>query len=152
VRRGTSTTTNAIIIGVVVVIVVVLAAIGIAAAIAVPNMIAALNRSQQVRTVVDMQHVAKAIEAYVQQKKVAPAGHSVSEIAPEIGEVPIADGWGTLYAYEALPGGGYVIASGGADGKFEVGSLLQYEKKATTDHNCDIVYSNGEFVQYPGGD
>lgn len=149
--KGGSTSMTAIIVGIAIGGVVLLAVIGILAAIAVPNLLTAMQRSRQKRTMADMRVVGIAIQSYIEEKNAAPPGHSISEISGELGAVPTTDGWGTLYAYEALPDGGYVIASGGADKKFELGSLLEYEKQTTTNFDCDIVFANGEFVQYPGG-
>jgi type II secretory pathway pseudopilin PulG len=152
VARG-GTNTVAIVIGVVAGIFVIVAILGILAAIAIPNFLTAMQRSKQKRTMADMRAVAMALEAHAEEKKAWPAGHSVSEIAGELGtKVPTTDGWENLLGYEALPdGGGYVIVSGGADKKFEHGSLLDYEAQKTSHFDCDIVLANGEFVQYPGG-
>jgi hypothetical protein len=65
--------------------------------------------------------------------------------------VPDIDAWGTLYGYEAYEDGSYVIVSGGADKQFEHDSLAEYEEQTTSDFDCDIVFQDGEFVQYPGG-
>jgi general secretion pathway protein G len=142
--------TAAIVVGVVAGLLVIVAVIGILAAIAIPNLLTAMQRSRQKRTMADMRSVAVALETYAQEKKAWPAGHSVSEITSEVGAVPTTDGWGTLLGYEALPDGGYVIVSGGADKEFEQDSLLDYEEQTTSNFDCDIVYANGEFVQYPG--
>ena len=148
-RGGSSSA--AIIIGVAGGFFVIVAIVGILAAIAIPNLLTAMQRSRQKRTMADMRAVGVAVETYRTTKNAPPAGHSVEEIATELGNVPTRDGWENLLAYEALPDGGYVIASGGADKQFERGSLAEYEKQTTENFDCDIVFSNGEFVQYPGG-
>lgn len=148
--RGSSNTV-AIAAGVVAGLVVLVAIIGILAAIAIPNLLTALQRAKQKRTMADMRSVATTLEAYAREKKQWPPGHSVSEIAGELGGVPTTDAWGTLLGYEALPGGGYVIVSGGADKQFERDSLADYDERTTIHFDCDIVFADGEFVQYPGG-
>jgi hypothetical protein len=46
-----------------------------------------------------------------------------------------------------------VIASAGKDGQFERNDLADYlaAPVATTGFDCDIVYSNGAFIEYPQG-
>lgn len=137
-------------------VLVIVAIIGIMAAIAIPNLLTATHRSKQKRTMADMRMLGTAIEAYVADKRVFPPGHSISEVAPHltptyIRNLPTTDGWGTELAYETLPNGGYIIASGGGDQSFEAGSLLDYTRATTQHFDCDIVYSNGEFVQAPEG-
>jgi type II secretory pathway pseudopilin PulG len=130
---------------------VLLAIIGILAAIAIPNMLTAMQRARQKRTMTDMRAIATSLDAYIAKQKTAPPGHSVSEISGALGGVPTNDAWGTLYGYEAYDDGSYVIVSGGADKQFELGSLGDYEEQTTSHFDCDIVYADGEFVQYPGG-
>src|SRR5688500_12367673 len=82
-----------IILGVVVGGFVLLAIIGILAAIAIPNLLTAMQRSRQKRTMADMRVIATKIESYVEEKKSAPVGHSISEVSGELGGVPTTDGW-----------------------------------------------------------
>lgn len=148
--KGGSMNPTGIILAVVAGGLVLLVIIGILSAIAIPNLLTAMQRSRQKRTMADMRLIATRLEAHILEKKAAPAGHSVSEISDVLGGVPTLDGWGTLYGYEAYDEGGYVIVSGGADKQFEQDSLGDYEERITSNFDCDIVFADGEFVQQPG--
>lgn len=62
------------------------------------------------------------------------------------------DGWGRVLEFGSSPGtegdeGTYAIRSSGRDGAYQdsyVGGTI------TSDPDCDIVFSDGQFVQYPG--
>lgn len=61
---------------------------------------------------------------------------------------PETDGWGRpLFVRGDARGEAYVISSYGADGAKDAAP----SQGATTDVNADIVYSAGEFKQYPLG-
>jgi hypothetical protein len=66
---------------------------------------------------------------------------------------PVKDGWGNTWAARADQAWGattaaqvYMIISYGKDG-----AASAYPGGATTAFDCDIVYTNGSFVQYPEG-
>jgi type II secretory pathway pseudopilin PulG len=141
-----------IVVGAVVGVFVLIAVIGILAAIAIPNLLTSIQSSKQKRTLADMRTLGLKLAEYKNEKGQYPPGHAIDEIKPEIGDAPTIDGWGNLYGYEVLEDGGYVIVSGGADRKFEQDLFSEYEEGTTTHYDCDIVFSNGEFVQYPGRD
>ncbi|HEX8169215.1 MAG TPA: type II secretion system protein GspG [Thermoanaerobaculia bacterium] len=134
---------------------------GILAAIAIPNFLTAMQRSRQKRTMADMRSIATATEAYATDKNEYPHASSLDELASALTptymrEVPRLDGWSHLYRYDCWPRDGrcqsYAIASGGKDGAFEHESLQEYTSgTATEKFDCDIVFSNGSFVQYPAG-
>jgi type II secretory pathway pseudopilin PulG len=137
---------------------------GILSAIAIPNLLTAMQRSKQKRTMADIRTVATALEARATETNDYPRASEVSELrsilTPKyMKSVPTIDGWGRPLRYEcwetAQNGGKcdtYAVGSGAKDGAFEHDSLRQYESKtATTNFDCDIVYSNGSFVQYPAG-
>src|SRR5258707_1939422 len=115
----------------------VVAIIGILAAIAIPNLLTAIQRSKQRRTMVDMRAIAIAWEARnVDTNRYNAAGGvdgvdvQVSEpvvtsiLAPTyIHTMPTLDGWGNPYAFftnAAFNSSGnanrYAIVSGGKDG------------------------------------
>lgn len=158
-RPGAKNGSNsaAIVIGVVVGGFVLVAIIGIVAAIAIPNLLTALQRSRQKRTMADMRSIASALEAYATNTNEFPAANSVEELAPVltptyIKAVPTLDGWGTPLAYERATPRDYAIASGGADKHLDKGALREYTPRTATQHfDCDIVFANGSFVQYPEG-
>jgi type II secretory pathway pseudopilin PulG len=131
-----------------------IAILGIIAAIAIPNMMTAMQRSKQKRSMADIRSIATATEAYAIDKDVYPA--STAELAPKyMATVPSLDGWATPLKYECWPEGActtYAIGSAGKDKVFERESLQEYMPDTkTTDFNNDIVYSNGKFLQYPEG-
>jgi hypothetical protein len=73
--------------------------------------------------------------------------------------VPIADGWGFPFEYQCLIDAqgkcsGYVLGSGAKDGRYERGGLYETAAQphgATTNFDCDILFSNGAFLEFPKG-
>ena len=134
---------------------IVVAIIGIIAAIAIPNLLNAIQRGKQKRTMADMRAIGTAVESYAVDNNQYPAGGSpVSDIASDlepryIAQLVIADAWTNEIDYTATPSSApqtYSIESYGKDGSNQavfVGS--------TTDFNNDIIFSQGLFVQYPEG-
>ena len=153
--------TALIIVGVLVGGLVVVAIIGILAAIAIPNLLTAMQRSKQKRTMADIRSVATAVEAYAVDNKQYPAADQLeSAIVPKyIKTMPRLDGWAHPLKYECWNTAGttvctdYAIGSAGKDGTFEQPELKSYagHKTATTNFDNDIVYVNGSFVEYPEG-
>jgi len=143
--------------------------IGIISAIAIPNLITAMERSRQKRTMSDMRNLATAWEARnVEAGRYNAAGFQVPGITETVGvdqlelalsptyirKMPKQDGWDhPLELYTDLPWGstqsgqGYAIISPGRDGRYQSTATTG----ATTDFDCDIVFSNGSFLQYPLG-
>ena len=149
---------------------IVVAIIGILAAIAIPNLLIAVQRSKQKRTMVDMRNVATAWEARnVEAGRYNAAGAGTvasvdkpvlltdleTALAPTyIKTMPRFDGWGFPFAcYTSEDWGSstnsqmYAIISPGKDGTVASTLILG----ATTSFDCDIVYSNGGFLAYPDG-
>ena len=144
---------------------IVIAIIGILAAIAIPNLLNAVQRGKQKRSMSDMRALATAIEAYAVDNNAYPAATtcaagiyttanvtlsttSFSNLSPTyIAQAPKIDGWGTFFRYGSdAPGNNYVIASFGRDktaGSIDCGT--------TTNFNDDIYYANGTFIQWPEG-
>lgn len=147
----------------------VIAIIAILAAIAIPNLLTALNKARQKRTMADMRTVAAAWEARATDfgKYNAAAGYfGVSEpvtmddlsdqlMPTYIKVLPQRDGWGRSFtafvdqpwADANLTGQRYVVASGGRDGVIDPSQVLG----PFTNFDCDIIYTNGTFVAYPQG-
>ncbi len=143
---------------------IVIAIIGILAAIAIPNLLNAVQRGKQKRTMSDMRALATAVEAYAVDNNVYPTASCVGGIYTATGTVlttasftaltptyiaqpPKQDGWGKFmfYAVDA-PGNNYNIRSYGRDN--QPGTL---NCGTTTDFNDDIVYADGTFIQWPEG-
>jgi general secretion pathway protein G len=135
------------------------AILGILAAIAIPNLLTAMQRAKQKRTMADVRSVATAVEAYAVDAKQYPSASSVEALQPllapkYIRTLPVKDGWGHPFRYTCTPEGRcdtYVLSSAGKDGVFEVGEGEPYEPGPTTNFDNDIVFSNGQFVRYPEG-
>ena len=147
---------------------IVVAIIGIIVAIAIPNLLNAIQRAKQKRSMADMRSAGTAAEAYAVDFNHYPAaaGYSLpsglttptasfggpgsgfnKQVAPTyIRLLPITDGWQSYFLY-ATVGTAYAIQSNGKDGT-SAGSLVGGE---TTNFNDDIVFTNGQFVQYPAG-
>lgn len=132
---------------------IVVAVIGLVAAIAIPNMVSAVDRGKQKRTMSDLRTAGMAIQAYVVDTDAYPVGSTIADLstslAPDyIQTLPRRDAWGNdiLYAGTLL---GYSIGSPGKDGG---GTLsLTGGGGATHDFRDDIIYVNGGFVQWPEG-
>jgi type II secretion system protein G len=145
---------------------IVIAIIGILAAIAIPNLLNAVQRGKQKRTMSDMRALATAVEAYAVDNNNYPAAacnaglftggtdqvlatNSFTNLTPTyIAQPPKTDGWGR-FMYYALSGTSseYRISSTGRDG----GGLAGLFCGTTTNFNNDIVYANGTFIQWPEG-
>jgi general secretion pathway protein G len=132
---------------------IVVAIIGIIAAIAIPNLVQAIERGRQRRTMADIRTVATAVSAYsVDLASVPQIGDgSVEEtlqyISPTyLRKKPTHDGWANPMHYYG-DGLTYTLWSYGRDNAQQAPLLL----KATTTFDADIVLSDGVFIQWPEG-
>jgi type II secretory pathway pseudopilin PulG len=167
---STSKGANTALIVVIVIVggLVIVAVLGIIAAIAIPNFLTAKQRASQRRTMADIRSLSAAVEAYSTDKNEYPKGTTAADLSAALAPtyiktVPAVDGWGHAVKYTCLKDAttpdsekcaGYAIASAGKDGIFEQPSLdnaASQEPRPTTNFDCDIVYSNGKFVEYPEG-
>jgi len=143
--------------------------IGIIAAIAIPNLILAVERAKQKRTMSDMRSLATAWESRsVETGRYNASGAMVTGVDQPVDinllatalsptyirTMPKTDGWGhPLEAYANVAWGSatnasaYALISPGRDGRFAASPTTG----ATTNFDCDIVYSNGSFIAYPEG-
>jgi general secretion pathway protein G len=144
---------------------IVIAIIGILAAIAIPNLLNALQRGKQKRTMSDIRNLAIAVESYNVDNNnyptaatcaTAPAASAVGSgsftlLKPTyIAQPPTTDGWGNPLNYGVdNTNQSYAITSFGRDKA--VGGGGGTGCGTTTDFNADIIYSNGTFLQYPDG-
>jgi type II secretion system protein G len=128
-----------------------LVVIGIIAAIAIPNLLAAIDRGKQKRTMADMRSIGTAVEAYaVDQSRYPTASDAATlEVAISPGFIrpmPRNDGWSNAWVVDAT-GVSYTISSSGKDGAASgcaAGVII-------TQLTQDICFSHGMFVQYPQG-
>ena len=142
---------------------IVVAIIGILAAIAIPNLLTAMQRSKQKRTMADMRSIATAWEARATDvNSYVAAGASlggVTYLVPTEGitssvkaklestyikRAPSTDAWGTEYrvGYSATQ---YSIESWGKNQSDDT------DVANSSKFDCDIVFADGTFVAYPEG-
>jgi len=125
--------------------------VGIVAAIAIPNLVNAVNRGRQKRTVVDMGRLGTAVESYAIDHDRYPAKAGSLEdlgrflVPTYLDSLPAGDGWEHPLEVE-FGETTYRIVSLGRDG--QVGPR---PGGTTTDYDDDIVFEDGQFVQWPEG-
>lgn len=133
----------------------------VVAAIAIPNLLTATQRSKQKRSMADIRAIATAIETYGVEHNRYPEVANIDELAPllepkYIQRLPRVDGWGHAFVYRARCDNGscssYTVASPGKDGTLEQ-PLSDYDDQftATTTFDDDIVFRDGSFVRAPEG-
>jgi type II secretory pathway pseudopilin PulG len=154
---GGSSNTLALVIGIAAAGLVVVAILGMLAANAIPNLLTAMQRSRQKRTMADLRTIGAALDAYGtdHEKEAFPPGPTVEALRPHVEprynkRLPIVDGWGQPIRYMPLPDRGYAIVSAGADKVFEPESRDRYTSEFKTNNfDHDIIFANGRFVQFP---
>ena len=130
---------------------IVVAIIGIIAAIAIPNLLNAIDRGKQKRTMADLRSVGTAVESYSIDNNVYPIATAMSTLETFIEPVyirtaPLTDGWTRTFLVAATIGE-YTICSGGKDG----GACTSDGAGATGSFNSSITFTSGQFVQWPEG-
>ncbi len=145
---------------------IVVAIIAIIAAIAIPNLLTALQKGRQKRTMGDMKTIANGLESYNTDYTQYPTGATTVEglrdyLVPfYIQTLPIRDGWNTLFQYSVGTSGSgntndiYTVQSFGRD-RIDGGGLggpnygQTYVCTRLTDFDTDIFVSNGQFTWAP---
>jgi type II secretion system protein G len=151
---------------------IVVAIIGIIVAIAIPNLLNAIQRAKQKRTMADMRSAGTAAEAYAVDYNHYPAAAGTLSTLPSgmslpttsfgdatgstfsakvsptyIRVLPLVDGWQSYFLYGAdATKQNYIIMSTGKNGAAET-----FAGGPTTNFNADIVFADGQFLQYPAG-
>ena len=142
---------------------IVIAIIGIVAAIAIPNLLTALQKGKQKATMGDMKSLGNAIESYMTDLYMAPGAGGVNVIsglnnflAPfYIKILPVRDGWGGEFRYDSGAVGAnqdiYSIFSYGRGNVMTGVDITQSPYVVTTmaGFENDICYSNGNFTYAP---
>lgn len=142
---------------------IVIAIIGIVAAIAIPNLLTALQKGKQKATMGDMKSIGNAIESYMTDLYMAPGAGGITVIsglnnflAPfHIKILPVRDGWGGEFQYVSGALGPnqdlYSIQSWGRDNAGDPVNINNSPYVVTTMNGFenDIVYSNGNFTYAP---
>ena len=133
---------------------IVVAIIGIIAAIAIPNLLNAIHRGRQKRSMADMRTIGTAIGTYATDMNYYPRGMgALTDFEPHLTPVyirrlPAKDGWNTIYdAITDAEGDHYTIQSYGKD-KTEQACVVGTE---TQNFDCDICHQDGMFIQWPEG-
>ncbi|MEW5806024.1 MAG: prepilin-type N-terminal cleavage/methylation domain-containing protein [Acidobacteriota bacterium] len=139
---------------------IVVAIIGIIAAIAIPNLLNAINRGRQKRTMADMRSIATACDEYnidnnryvnLNAGGFADVTTLKNYLEPHyIRIIPEKDGWAT-----------YMQHAGGDTDAYTDYTLCSYGKDTTadgpvtppqtTDFDADIYFIDGQFTQWPEG-
>lgn len=156
---------------------IVVAIIGIIAAILIPNLIDALQKAKQKRTMSDIRNTGTAWMSWLTDQVGSTAAGSsntfsltpfgtaksyanmVSTLRPTttffyMQEIPQKDGWKTDIQYfsnsNLLASRVLAIRSAGKDQSFG-GTDYTVGPFVATDYNQDMVWSDGYFVRWPGG-
>ena len=129
---------------------IVVAIIGIIAAIAIPNLLNAIDRGKQKRTMADLRSIGTAVESYAVDNNVYPTAANVGAITQflqpiYIKKMPANDGWGRAFVVDSVTTL-YTISSNGKDGQ-----ATSCAQAVTQNFNEDICFSNGQFIRYPEG-
>ncbi len=143
---------------------IVIAIIGIVAAIAVPNLLTALQKGKQKATMGDMKTIGGAIENYMTDNYMAPGNGAATTVGMleaylepfYIKMLPVRDGWGTSLVYESGAAetpeqemysvisygrGGLSTGLNIANSNYIVNSMAGFEN--------DICFSGGQFTYSP---
>jgi general secretion pathway protein G len=128
-----------------------LVVIGIIAAMTIPNLLAAIDKGKQKRTMADMRSIGTAVEAYSVDNGRYPVASDASTLALAISSnfvkvMPERDGWDHSYVVNSETTA-YTVFSSGKDGA-PSGCVIGTQ---TTQFNQDICFSHGQFIQYPVG-
>jgi type II secretion system protein G len=142
---------------------IVIAIIGIVAAIAIPNLLTALQKSKLKATMGDMKSIGTAIESYMTDNSMAPGGGDYDLIA-DIGSfldpfyikvLPDRDAWNVPLNYESGALGltqlRYSIISYGRGGLSDGVDISNngYIITSLQGFENDLCFSNGVFTQAP---
>jgi type II secretion system protein G len=141
---------------------IVIAIIGIVAAIAIPNLLTALQKGRQKSTMGDMRTIGLAIDSYTVDNHLAPglgAISLVSSLVPYLSSfhtkvLPHRDSWGGEFQYQSGVGDSltrYSVISYGRDGVATGINITNNNYQVTTldAFNNDICYSDGNFTYGP---
>jgi general secretion pathway protein G len=132
---------------------IVVAIIGIIAAIAIPNLLNAIDRGKQKRTMADLRSLGTAVETYSIDVNIYPVATTMAGLETIIEPVyirtaPTEDGWGHTIVVESTTVD-YTLCSPGKNGG---GSCsLVSGGGATQDFDDDIIFYSGQFTQWPEG-
>ena len=129
---------------------IVVAIIGIIAAVAIPNLLNAIDKGKQKRTMSDIRTIGSAIEAYSVDNSYYPTAASLAAVQAIleplfVRTMPMADGWSNPLQADSTPTS-YTILSPGKDG-----SGSSCVEGVTSSFNDEICFANGQLRRYPEG-
>jgi type II secretion system protein G len=129
---------------------IVVAIIGIIAAIAIPNLLNAVDKGKQTRTMSDLRAIGTAVESYAVDNTDYPVGATLPAIKAVIDPVffnamPLSDGWSNPFQADSSSAS-YTIFSQGKDG-----AGANCPPGATSRFDDEICFVNGRFQRYPAG-
>jgi len=130
---------------------IVVAIIGIIAAIAIPNLLNAIDRGKQKRTMADMRSIGTAVESYAIDSNFYPTGGTMAAVETDleplyIKVLPLVDGWQGTVDYDSADGSEYTVTA-----PAKGGAMDGYTGGATNLFAADIYFVNGQFTQWPEG-
>ncbi len=135
-------------------VLIVAAIIGLIVAIVIPNLMNAIQRARQTRTVSDIRTISIGLGIYQQDYTEFPVAGSLGPLAdvsddliPLVGEVPVSDAWNFAYQYKS-DGDTYSLASMASNGIAD----LPWTLGSTSYFDEDIVILDGSFFQIPEGE
>jgi len=129
---------------------IVVAIIGIIAAIAIPNLLNAIDKGKQKRTMSDLRAIGSAVEVYAIENSVYPTAADAAAIKTLIDPtyikvMPTVDGWMNTIQVESSVTG-YTLYSQGKDG---IGNSCP--PGTTSNFNDEICFVDGQFQRFPSG-
>jgi len=129
---------------------IVVAIIGIIAAIAIPNLLNAIDRGKQKRTMADLRSIGTAVESYAVDNNVYPVAADVAALTTSVAPIyiktmPASDGWSNAFQV-ASTATAYTLHSFGKDGAGNTCTAA-----VTTLFAEEICFVNGQFLRYPQG-
>ena len=131
---------------------------GMAAAIAIPNFLKAVDSGKQKRTMADLRTIGTVMESYAIDNNTYPATEGwqpVSVLRDQvqpvyIRQLPLVDGW--EHRIMVLSDGeNYTIYSPGKDGVTDQDWDYEQVSGTISNVNQEIVFRNGEFAVWPEG-
>jgi general secretion pathway protein G len=129
---------------------IVVAIIGIIAAVAIPNLLNAVDKGKQKRTMSDLRSISTAVESYAIENANYPTASTLPAMKALIdpaffNAMPLNDGWANAFQADSL-GNSYTIYSQGKDG---TGNNCASGK--TSNFADEICVVNGLFQRFPDG-
>ena len=129
---------------------IVVAIIGIIAAIAIPNLLNAVDKGKQKRTMSDMRAIGTGIESYAIDNASYPVATGMAALKAQIDpylikNIPLTDAWANPIQEESSTTG-YTIYSQGKDG-----TGADCSAGTTSTFNDEICFAAGRFTRLPSG-